>query len=200
VRAAVLVPVKDFRSAKQRLAGRLSPAERQELARRMAQCVVAASSPLPVYVVCDDEKVASWADEHDATVLWRPGEGLNGAVASGIEALAAEGYDRVVVAHSDLPLAHDLARFGVGEGVALVTDRHGRGTNVLALPTNTEFQVAYGAGSAARHRAEAVRCHLTLTLHDDAHLAWDVDTPEDLHHSALKEFLAWLPTNPVNRP
>jgi 2-phospho-L-lactate/phosphoenolpyruvate guanylyltransferase len=166
----------------------------------MAVRVLAAAYPLPVFVVCDDEIVASWADEHDATVLWRPGEGLNGAVASGIDALAALGYDRAVVAHSDLPLAYDLARFGSDTGITVVTDRHGRGTNVLSVPTNIAFQVSYGTGSAERHRAEAMRCGLPLTMLHDPHLAWDVDTPEDLLHPELKDFLAWLPTNPVNRP
>jgi 2-phospho-L-lactate/phosphoenolpyruvate guanylyltransferase len=198
VRAAVLVPVKDFRAAKKRLSGRLAPSERQELARRMAARVLAAAAPLPVFVVCDDSAVATWVDEHDATVLWRPAHGLNGAVTSGIEALAAEGFDRVVVAHSDLPLAHDLARFAIPPGVVIVPDRHHRGTNVMALPTQSVFQVAYGTGSFDRHREEAQRCGLPLSIEHDAALAWDVDTADDLNHPELKEFLAWLPTSPAN--
>jgi 2-phospho-L-lactate/phosphoenolpyruvate guanylyltransferase len=198
VRAAVLVPVKDFRAAKKRLSGRLSPSDRQELARRMAARVLAAASPLPVFVVCDDPLVAMWVDEHDATVLWRPSHGLNGAVISGIEALSAEGYDRVVVAHSDLPLAHDLARLAAPPGIVIVPDRHHRGTNVMALPTQSAFQVSYGTGSFERHRAEAQRCGLPLAIEYDAALAWDVDTPDDLNHPDLKEFLAWLPMSPAN--
>jgi 2-phospho-L-lactate/phosphoenolpyruvate guanylyltransferase len=166
----------------------------------MATRVLAAAQPLAVFVVCDDANVASWADEHDATVIWRPGHGLNGAVTSGIEALAAENYDRVIVAHSDLPLARNLARFADDTGVTIVPDRHDRGTNVLALPTRSGFRVAYGPGSANRHRDEARRCHLPLAIVHDADLAWDVDTPDDLTHPDLKEFLAWLPTSPANQP
>ena len=109
MRAAVLVPVKGFRHAKVRLAPALGADERAALARRMADGVVAAARPLPVFIVCDDDEVAAWATAAGAEVLWRPGRGLNGAVADGVAALAAIGVDRVVVAHADLPLAADLA-------------------------------------------------------------------------------------------
>src|SRR5215211_7692005 len=103
VDVAVLVPVKDFRQAKVRLAGALAPSEREALARSMAANVVTAARPLPVFVVCDDDAVATWARAAGASVLWRPGRGLNGAVTSGVTSLADAGLDRVIVAHSDLP-------------------------------------------------------------------------------------------------
>ena len=37
----------------------------------------AAAGRLPVAVVCDDDEVAAWAARAGATVLWRPGRGLN---------------------------------------------------------------------------------------------------------------------------
>src|SRR4051812_16007260 len=103
--AAVLVPVKAFRLAKVRLSPALSSAERDALARSMAGQVVRAAAPLPVAVVCDDDDVREWATAHGARVVWCPGRGLNGAVADGVAALAAAGFERVVVAHGDLPLA-----------------------------------------------------------------------------------------------
>src|SRR4249920_2864629 len=71
--AAVLVPVKDFRQAKLRLAGILSPDDRRSLAQSMATRVIDAARDLPTFVVCDDETVAAWADALGAGVLWRPG-------------------------------------------------------------------------------------------------------------------------------
>ena len=56
--AAVLVPVKGFAVAKARLAPVMGPADRQDLARELAEVVVAAAAPLPVLVVCDDAGVA----------------------------------------------------------------------------------------------------------------------------------------------
>ena len=77
--AAVVVPVKAFSKAKMRLAPVLSPDERAELARRMAEHVLSASKPLPVVVVCDDVEVAAWAEKLGARALPEPGLGLNGA-------------------------------------------------------------------------------------------------------------------------
>jgi hypothetical protein len=91
----VLVPVKAFHLAKARLAGVLNRDERAALARRMAGIVLRAAHPLPVAVVCDDEVVAAWATEHGATVLWRPGRGLNPAVQEAVAALGVAGYGRV---------------------------------------------------------------------------------------------------------
>ena len=63
-----------------------------------------------MFVACDDDDVASWADAAGAEVLWSPGLGLNGAVDAGRATIAGKGFDHLVIAHSDLPLAHDLGR------------------------------------------------------------------------------------------
>ena len=184
---AVLVPVKAFGEAKLRLAPALDERERADLARSMAANVVRAATPLPVWVVCDDDDVATWARRSGATVIWRPGRGLNGAVADGVDHLAARGHDQVIVAHGDLPHAVDLAWVAEFEGVTLVPDRHDDGTNVACVPTGSGFGFAYGAGSFARHRAEAERLGLALRIEREPRLGWDVDLPADL---ATPEWLA----------
>src|SRR3954453_15972599 len=87
---AVLVPVKSFSVAKRRLAPALDAAEREALARSMAEQVLRAAEPMPVAVVCDDGEVAGWATERGALVILAPGRGLNGAVADGVAHLAAQ--------------------------------------------------------------------------------------------------------------
>lgn len=178
--AAVVVPVKAFQAAKARLAPALSPAERADLARRMATKVLAAAGDLPVAVVCDDLEVKSWAIGHGATVVWTPGLGLNGAVTAGVEAAAVSGAGRVVVAHGDLPMATDLSPVVGSQGVVLVPDRHHDGTNVISLPARCGFRFSYGPGSFGRHRAEAARLALPVSISTDASLQWDVDFPTDL--------------------
>ncbi len=178
--AAVLVPVKAFSRAKLRLAPVLDEAARRMLVRHMATLVVAAAEPLPVTVVCDDDEVATWALGVGAAVVWAPGQGLDRAVGCGVAALAEAGFSRVVVAHGDLPLARDLAVLASGTGVTLVPDRHARGTNVAVVPTGCGFRFAYGPGSFARHRNEAVRLGLSLRVVREQTLAWDVDVPADL--------------------
>jgi 2-phospho-L-lactate/phosphoenolpyruvate guanylyltransferase len=177
---AVLVPVKGFSEAKVRLAPALGPPERASLAREMATAVVRAARPLPVAVVCDDTEVAEWARGLGALVLWEPGRGLNGAVESGVEQLAAAGVARVVVAHGDLPHAAGLATIAGGDGVLLVPDRRRDGTNVAVVPSDAGFRFSYGPASFARHLAEARRLALAVDVRDDPLLAFDVDWPADL--------------------
>ncbi|CAN5745110.1 hypothetical protein BH20ACT2_BH20ACT2_23600 [soil metagenome] len=177
---AVLIPVKSFAAAKLRLSPALDGPARAELARSMAGRVLAAAAPLPVAVVCDDPLVAAWAERLGAEVVWRPGRGLNPAVTDGVAHLSRRGHRQVIVAHADLPLARSLAWVADFDGVTLVPDRHGDGTNVAAVPTRAGFTFGYGAGSFARHRAEAVRLDLPLRVVREPRLGWDVDWPADL--------------------
>lgn len=178
--AAVLVPIKAFALAKQRLAPLLDPPARRSLAEAMAVTVLAAAGPLRTAVVCDDEEVRGWAEAQGAEAIWTPGLGLNGAVEAGVAHLARRGVERVVVAHADLPLAADLTWLADGDGITLVPDRHGDGTNVACVPADAGFAFAYGPASFAAHRREATRLGLTLRLVPDERLGWDVDVPADL--------------------
>ncbi len=177
---AVVVPVKSFEVAKGRLAGTLSPEQRQSLARAMAEGVLAAARPHPVWVVCHDHAIARWAMDHGARVLWLGRSGLNEAIGAAIDFLGRLGHDRVIVAHGDLPLARSLAWVGEFDGVTVVPDRRQEGTNVLVVPTAAEFTLGYGPGSAERHWAEAERRDLDVRLVHDQLLGWDVDVAEDL--------------------
>ncbi|MGH8987404.1 MAG: 2-phospho-L-lactate guanylyltransferase [Acidimicrobiales bacterium] len=182
---AVLVPVKAFDHAKTRLTAALGDEDRKALVRGMAEQVLRAAAPLPVAVVCDDPEVAEWAHGLGALVLWEPGQGLNGAVQSGVAQLTGRGVRRVLVAHADLPMARDLADLTSFGGVTLVPDRRDDGTNVIALPTNAGFRFSYGSGSFARHRAECDRLGLAFRVVREPHLSYDVDWPSDLSQVAL---------------
>ncbi|MGH9136821.1 MAG: 2-phospho-L-lactate guanylyltransferase [Acidimicrobiales bacterium] len=179
--SAVLVPIKAFGAAKLRLAPALPPAARAELVQAMAARVLAAAAPLPVAVVCDDEDVARFAEAHGAGVIWTPGLGLDGAVTAGVEHLRRAGHEAVVCAHADLPLADRFDHLADRPGtVTLVPDRRDDGTNVIVVPSDVGFRFAYGAGSFARHRAEAETLGLRVRIVRDERLGWDVDVPADL--------------------
>jgi 2-phospho-L-lactate guanylyltransferase len=198
---AVLIPVKCFRLAKQRLGGLLDAGQRVELAQWLAERVVAAAGTLPVFVACDDEAVAAWADAVGAQVLWTPGLGLNGAVESSRTMISGKGFDHLVIAHSDLPLAGDLAGLAVAGTICLVPDRAGSGTNVLSLPVEASITISYGAGSFDAHLSQALdlardrRAGLRVEVRHDPRFALDVDTPDDVTHPALRtELPGWLQT------
>lgn len=184
--AAVVVPVKPFDTAKGRLAGVLDAASRAVLARSMAERVLSAAAPLHVAVVCEDDAVAAWARDRGAEVVRSPGRGLNGAVSTGVAAMAGHGFTRVVVAHADLPFAdrfRDLLTLVTvaGADALFVPDRHGDGTNVAVIPTVGGFRFAYGPRSFTSHQVEARRLGWRVVVEESDALGWDIDRPEDLH-------------------
>jgi 2-phospho-L-lactate guanylyltransferase len=189
VDAAVVVPVKDFRQAKARLAGVLSAELRIRLARWTAETVVHAAGPLPVFVACDDTDVASWAESVGATVLWRPSVGLNAAVQGGIEALASAGIEHAIIAHSDLPTPAPLTQVVMTGGIVLVPDSRDDGTNVMSVPTHCGFQPSYGSKSFRRHLCHALDLGVPVRVMRDPRLALDIDTPADLAHPVVARAL-----------
>jgi len=200
VDAAVLIPVKRFRAAKGRLAGLLDVAQRAELARWLAGRVVAAARPLPTFIACDDDDVAAWADSAGAEVLWSPGLGLNGAVDAGRATIAGKGFDHVVIAHSDLPLAHDLGALAIPGAVVLVPDRHRDGTNVTALPVDVSAPASFGGGSFGRHLDLAMASGRPVHVLADVRLALDIDSPDDVTHPLFTPHVPpWLRTILDNR-
>jgi 2-phospho-L-lactate guanylyltransferase len=195
----VLVPVKAFVAAKARLAGVLSPTDRQRLARWTASRVIAAAGEAPVFVVCDDTDVAEFARSRGAEVLWQPGVGLNIAVSRGVAALRERGVAHVVVAHGDLPLPASLLDVSIAGTITLVPDAVGDGTNVISLPTDVAFEFSYGAASFRRHLTHALELGVPVAVRHDALLGIDIDVPSDLAHPRVQEVLPpWLPTNPAN--
>ena len=191
----VLIPVKAFHQAKRRLGSALTDPDRIALVRAMAAHVVAACVPLPVAVVCDDEGVAQWASEVGATVMWEPGQGLNGAVRAGVERLARAGARWVTVAHGDLPQARGLGQLAPFDGVTLVPDRRDDGTNVLRLGPRAfgRFRFSFGVRSYAAHCAQARAMGFEAMTLEAPNLAFDVDRAE--------QYRRWAPENPAwNRP
>ena len=179
---AVLIPIRSFEHGKSRLASSMTAEQRQRMLQHMADAVLGAAAPLPAAVVTEDPHVAGWAGQAGALVLDERGHGLNAVVAGAVAELAAAGFERVVVAHGDLPLADDLTWLvdAALPDVVIVVDRWDDGTNVLAVPSRAGFRFAYGPSSSARHCAEGRRLGLTASLVRDPLLGWDVDVADDL--------------------
>jgi 2-phospho-L-lactate guanylyltransferase len=182
--AGVVIPLRSFSGAKERLAPHLSASARSDVARRMAERVVEAAGALTVVIVSGADDVRDWAAARGLTVVDDPG-GLDEAAAAGREHVARAGFGRVVVAHGDLPAARSLAplaRDGTRPIAALVPCHRDDGTNVLAVPVDVPFRFAYGPGSFRRHVAEARRLGLGTRVIRAADLAVDVDDADDLAH------------------
>jgi 2-phospho-L-lactate guanylyltransferase len=181
-RAGVVLPIRSFLLGKARLAAALDDAARAELGQRLADRVVDAAQPYPVVVVTNAPEVRAWATRRGCALLDDPGS-LDEAAACGQAYVGELGLARTVVAHADLARARSLSRLaddGSRPIVALTPCHRDDGTNVLAVPTETNFQFAYGANSFRRHAAEARRLGLGLRVVRDPDLAFDVDVPDDL--------------------
>lgn len=181
-RYCVVVPIKRFANAKKRLAGFLTVAERETLARSMAVRVLHAADGLHVLVVTDDDEVSSWARSLGADVVRESGGGLNAAVRSGVDAARLHRADRVIVIHADIPLATALDRFTTSsaQSAVIVPDTRNDGTNVLVFPADAPINFCYGVGSFAMHHRELVRLGFDVIVVPDAQLGSDVDHPRDL--------------------
>ena len=180
---AVVIPIKAFEQAKDRLSGVLSTDQRALLARTTALGVLESVRGASVFVVCDNPEVSQWATSHGATVVHQSQPGLNVAAHEGIS--AAREYERVMIVHSDLPLPRRLRELlsstVASNTVTIVPDRHRDGTNVLIIPSGVGFTCHYGAKSFEAHTAEATKLGLPLQIVEDDELALDIDTPDDLN-------------------
>jgi len=159
------------------------------MARSMARTVLGAAQGLRVAIVspATASDVRRFALINGARFFAEPeGGGLDGAIAYGVNQLSNLGYDRVAVVHSDLPRARDLRWMAEKDGIVIVPDRTGLGTNAIGVPADCGFRFSYGAGSFERHCAEARRLGFEPTIVIDPEgLSADLDVPADAERMGL---------------
>lgn len=156
----------------------------------MLRNVIRAAVGLRVVLIAPTsaEDVRRFALVNGARFLAEPvgSSGLDAAVTSGVGQLTELGYDRVLIVHSDLPRANDVSWLADTDGIIIVPDRSGLGTNALSLPTGLDFCFSYGPGSAERHIAEARRLGFDpKVVVDPDELSLDVDEPADIDRAGV---------------
>lgn len=181
----VLIPVNSFSRAKSRLAPLLTPAERAALAEAMLCDTLQIASALPqidaVGIVTDDPRASAIAQGLHATIFPDSDHSLNGALTAAREIAFSQGFDRVAILHSDLPLltSRELTEFVGARGCAIARDCRGTGTNALLTEIDAPIPLQFGDNSAARHIAAAARAGITLTEVESYGLSHDLDQPQD---------------------
>ena len=207
-RIVALVPVRGLEGAKSRLGEALDAEERRALVERLLARTVAAAAATPavaeVMAISPDPDVLALAGTLGARGIAQEGGGLNEALEIGRAAAMAAGADAVLVVPGDLPAVttRELARIVDGARshlrsrapggavepalvglvpalVALVTDRAGRGTNVLLVAPPDAIPFRFGVDSRAVHAAAAHAVGAAY-LEIAGPLDLDLDTPEDL--------------------
>ena len=191
-RIAAVIPVGTFEGAKSRLGDALDAEERQDLTERLLAQTVAAALTLErladVLVVSPDREVLRRAADQGARTLRQRSRGLNAGLAEGRADVVAGGADAILVLPIDLAFVSSeaiadvldpLIRSGSSAAVVLVSDRHGTGTNALALRPPAVIEFAFGPGSRRAHREAAEAAGAAYT-EIGGPLTFDIDTPADL--------------------
>ena len=186
----VVVLIKDFDEAKQRLRPALGAKSRRALARRNAQLAVqAAAAGDHVLVVAGADEVAEMAAVWGAEVVLEPREeGQNVAADRGIQRAVDGGADAVLLLSSDLPLVTEAAVRQLLDSaaklrppVAVAVPALGRGgTNALYVRPPQLLAMHFGDDSLVRFREEAHAKGVSFAVHRSEALALDLDEPADL--------------------
>ncbi len=186
----VVVLVKDFELAKQRLRPALDPGQRRELARENARLALAAARAGDrVLAVCGSEAAAAVARLAGADVLLEADPaGQNPAARLGIERAVSGGARSVLLLSSDLPLVNRRtiatmlsAARRMGRPGVLAAPATGRGgTNALFLSPPGVIDLHFGDDSLAAFERDAVSRGVPFGLHEAPRLALDLDEPADL--------------------
>ncbi|MCL5047989.1 MAG: hypothetical protein M1374_04290 [Firmicutes bacterium] len=184
---ALLIPVKSFQLAKQRLSGYFDSRQRLCLSLALTQRVVLSTKELTTFVVCDDITVKDWATSLDVAAITQDHGGLCGQIFAAIKEVYKMGYKEAIIVHSDLPKIKDLSGYSRENGIVIIPDRRGFGTNLLKVPTDTLFEFHYGENSLSCHIKEAMRHKIDYRVFLDPDLAFDIDLPEDLSFLGLDE-------------
>jgi len=190
LKATAVLPVKRFAAAKQRLAPGMGGTHRAELAAAMLEDVLeaigAARSIERLIIVTSEPRAIELATASGAEVLPDPEEGgHSGASLAGIARARELGAACVVLLPIDCPLlaTSELERLLTGmpeRYAAIVPDRHGTGTNALALSPPDAIEPSFGEGSCARHVAAAREAGVPFGVEELPSLALDLDTPADV--------------------
>jgi 2-phospho-L-lactate guanylyltransferase len=186
----VVVLIKDFDSAKQRLRPAMGAKSRRALARNNARLAVAAAAAGDhVLVVTGADEVAEMAATWGAEVLLEPREeGQNVAARRGIDRALDQGAGAVLLLSSDLPrvteaavreMLHAAARFQSPVAVAAAASGRG-GTNALYLRPPQAIGLHFGDESLAQFRADAEQRGVKFAVFESEALALDLDEPADL--------------------
>lgn len=186
---AVLLPVKEFRRSKQRLATWRPLAEREALAQAMFEDVwamlrssfvrerlfVVSSDP---YVIerCRQQEVPCQVEtrqlSHSRSVM----EATRWAMSHGVTSLLSIPIDTPAVTADEISALAELAQ---RYAVVVVPSADGTGTNALLRTPPDAIAPQFGPGSCRLHLQQAKAKGLSHSIYPVESLAADIDTPGD---------------------
>jgi 2-phospho-L-lactate guanylyltransferase len=184
-----VVPVKDLWGTKSRLKPILNPGARAGLTIYMMGRVVSAIRDAGVENVCvvsPDPIVLDEVLKRGVTPLLQESRGLNPALEEGRRWAMEHGGSSLLILPADLPLLdpEDVRAVldGIGEedSIVIAPDGTRSGTNALMLRPADALPFSFGPGSYEAHLQAARERGLAVRVCERPHLAFDLDTAEDL--------------------
>lgn len=194
---ALLIPVKDLRQAKQRLAPHLTQAQRTALAQAMFDDVCAAAATVRginhIFLVSNYEP----ALERAKRLGWQPiPESIQSSESDSVDyasrICAERGVNSLLRLPIDVPLVETrdievlFEQAGEAPSVVVVPSRSDKGTNALLRTPPTLFPSHFGLNSFPKHLAEARRKKFSCKVVRNLRIELDIDDVDD-----LRELLAW---------
>jgi 2-phospho-L-lactate guanylyltransferase len=188
---ALLLPVKDLRNAKQRLATILTPEERFALAQAMLNDTIRAVRGIrhadKIFVITNYEPMMAAAEQYGWELLREEHQISESASVDFASQLCAErGITALLRLPLDLPLVQPsdiddlLATQCAAPAAVMVPSRDGTGTNAILRTPPTLFPSHFGPNSFAKHRREAEQVGASIILRRNERLEMDVDDESDL--------------------
>jgi 2-phospho-L-lactate guanylyltransferase len=186
-----VVPVKDTRTAKQRLAAVMDQQTRTLLAHAMLEdvlsAVAAAASLAGLVVVTADPLATQIAQRYDARLLSEGGEeGQTQAMRYAVDVLAAEGRRAILTLPIDVPLITPQEIDAVvaaarREPEFVIVPAHDRqGSNAILCAPPRYVPLSFGNHSFAPHLAAARQRGLEPCVVELPGIGLDIDSPADL--------------------
>jgi 2-phospho-L-lactate guanylyltransferase len=195
---ALLLPIKDLRQAKQRLASFLSPEERFGLAEAMLADTIRAVRGVrradKIFVVTNYPPAMQVAKENGWELLAEEQQiSESVSVDAASRHCAARGVSALLRLPLDVPLVQSsdidelLALECAAPALLIVPSRDGTGTNAILRTPPTLFPSHFGNGSFAKHCDEARRAGAQIFIRRNARLEMDVDDEADLRVLAQQD-------------
>jgi|SRR5208283_3270888 len=190
MRAALLIPVKDLTTAKQRLGEALDQAQRSQLAEAMLRDVMSAAAGvterLDIFLATGDSRAQVMARKFNFGVIV---DNRNESETAAIEMATAwceqRQYDTTVVVPSDIPLItavelHRVLDAAPPEGAVFVPAYDRRGSNCILRRPASIIPLRFGNDSFLPHCEAMKKTGKPLVILEMPGIGLDIDNPHEL--------------------
>ncbi|HUA77851.1 MAG TPA: 2-phospho-L-lactate guanylyltransferase [Acetobacteraceae bacterium] len=186
-----VIPIKEFTSAKQRLAATLTPEQRRALAAAMFEDVLETIATVAelagILIVTADFAAAELARRYGAEISTDGAlSGHTGAIAAASRRLAAEGRAGMITMPGDIPaltsaeISLTLAAHKPAPSFTIVPAHDDLGSNAIICSPPDSVPLKFGDNSFFPHLESARRAGVTPTIIRQPGIAMDIDNPSDL--------------------